>query len=137
MSRTKYNTKQREELTNYLKSVSGEHVTVTDICNHFEQIGSNIGVTTVYRHLEAMVEEGCVKKYVIDSSTAACFEYVDTHNECMENWCTHLKCTSCGRLIHLHCDELHATEMHILEEHGFKADMTRTVIYGLCEDCQQ
>ena len=35
-----------------------------------------------------------------------------------------------------HCNDLKATERRILEEHRFKADMTRTVIYGLCENCQ-
>lgn len=135
MQKGRYNTKQRDELLDYLKSKVGEHITAADICKSFSTNGLKIGTTTVYRQLEKMVEEGIIKKYIIDSSTAACFEYIDVHSECKENGCTHLKCTKCGRLIHLHCDDLKATEAHILKEHGFKIDMTRTVLYGLCENC--
>lgn len=136
MPKGRYNTKQKEKVLSFLKSMPGEHITVSDICSHLSESGSVVGMTTIYRHLDKMVEEGIVKKYTLDSSTAACFEYVDAHSDCKENGCTHLKCTHCGKLIHLHCNDLKATERHILEEHGFKADMTRTVIYGLCEDCQ-
>ena len=136
MSKGRYNTKQRDELLSYLQSVAGEHITVNDICNHFLENGSKVGTTTIYRHLEKMVDEGIVKKYTLDSSSAACFEYIDQYCECKENDCTHLKCTKCGRLIHLHCDDLKATQKHIFEEHSFKIDLTRTVLYGLCEDCQ-
>lgn len=135
MSRGRYNTKQREEVLSYLQGMSGEHITVNDICNHLTESGAAVGMTTVYRQLDKMVKEGIVKKYIIDASSAACYEYVDTYSACQENGCTHLKCTGCGKLIHLHCDDLKATERHIFEEHEFKADMTRTVIYGLCKNC--
>ena len=136
MSKGRYNTKQREEVLSFLQSMPGKHITVNDICNYFTESGVTVGMTTIYRHLDKLVEEGTVKKYILDASSSACYEYVDTHSACKENGCTHLKCTNCGKLIHLHCDDLKATERHILEEHGFKADMTRTVIYGLCENCQ-
>jgi len=136
MSRGNYHTKQREELLEFLKSVVGQHITVSDIYNHLSEKGSNVGTTTIYRQLEKMIEEGTVKKYILDSSSAACFEYIDKDKECRESGCVHLKCTSCGKLIHLHCDELTATQDHIYNEHNFKLDMTRTVLYGLCEECQ-
>lgn len=136
MPKGRYNTRQREEVLSFLQRMPGEHITVNDIANYLNESGSSVGMTTIYRHLDKMVEEGIVKKYMLDASSAACFEYVDKHSECRENGCTHLKCTNCGKLIHLNCDDLKATERHILEEHGFKADMTRTVIYGLCENCQ-
>lgn len=137
MQKGHYNTKQRDELIGYLQSVPGEHVTVSDIEEHFTKSGSKLGTTTIYRHLEKMVDEGIVKKYVLDSNMPSCFEYIANHNECRQNGCTHLKCTNCGKLIHLHCDILRATESHIYEEHGFRMDMTRTVIYGLCKECQE
>ncbi len=136
MQKGRYNTKQREELLIYLKKVAGEHITVNDVYNHFKEIGANVGMTTIYRQLEKMIDEGLVKKYVLDSSSAACFEYIEGNVECAEQGCTHLKCTSCGRLIHLHCNDLKATEKHLLEEHDFKVNMARTVIYGLCEKCK-
>lgn len=136
MPQTRYNTKQREEVLSFLKSTVGEHITVNEICKHFANAGTKVGTTTIYRHLEKLVEEGVVKKYTLDATTAACFEYIDVHNVCQKHGCTHLKCTKCGKLIHLHCDDLKLTEKHMLEQHNFKLDMTRTVLYGLCQDCQ-
>ncbi|MBQ1555500.1 MAG: transcriptional repressor, partial [Clostridia bacterium] len=47
----------------------------------------------------------------------------------------HLKCTACGRIIHLDCGFMSEFEKHIGEHHGFRVDNARTVIYGLCEAC--
>lgn len=136
MPQGRYNTKQREELLSFMKSRIGEHITVNAICKHLADTGIKVGTTTIYRHLEKLVEEGIVKKYTLDTTTAACFEYIDIENECKQNGCTHLKCIKCGQLIHLHCEDLELTEKHILEHHNFKLDMTRTVLYGLCQNCQ-
>lgn len=134
LEKTHYKTKQNEELISFLQSVPGEHVTVNDVCRHFCDCGKNIGTTTVYRRLEQLVSEGMVKKYVLDANSPACFEYVNREETCGSN-CFHLKCTGCGKLIHLHCDELLSTEQHIFEHHGFAIDTARTVFYGTCEEC--
>ncbi len=136
LEKTHYKTKQNEELISYLQSVPGEHVTVNDVCRHFCDCGKNIGTTTVYRRLEQLVSEGAVKKYVLDANSPACFEYINPEETCGNN-CFHLKCTKCGKLIHLHCDELLSTEQHIFEHHGFLIDTARTVFYGLCENCRE
>ena len=137
MAKGQYNTKQREELLGYLSSVAGEHVTVNDVVKHFEASGKKIGTTTVYRHLEKMVEEGIVKKYLLEPGVPACFSYIDVEKECHHSNCFHLMCTECGTLIHMHCDELEETERHIFEHHKFKIDSRRTVLYGICENCQK
>ena len=135
MEKSKYKTKQRELIISYLKTIPGTHVTAGDLCEHFESIGINIGVSTVYRHLERLVDEGYVKKYTIDSNSPACFEY---SGECDDDSevCFHCKCTKCGRLIHLHCDEIKELQNHLLKEHNFTMSAGRTVFYGLCDKCR-
>lgn len=135
MEKTQYKTKQKEELLEYLKTVPGEHVTVNDVCLYFSRTGRNIGTTTVYRQLEKMVDEGIVNKYVLDPNTPACFEYINREEHCHEHRCYHCKCVKCGKLLHLHCDEIESTEDHIREHHGFRIDPQRTVFYGLCSEC--
>ena len=129
-----YNTKNQELLLQYLKETAGRHVTVQDICDHFKSHGNAIGTTTVYRQLERFVDEGIVNKYLLDGSSAAYFEYVD-HDHCGEETCFHCKCEKCGKLIHLHCEEMEAIQNHIMAHHGFKLDSVKTVFYGICEDC--
>lgn len=64
MGKLQYRTKQMTELLTFLESVQGRHVTVNEICDALAQKGIAIGTTTVYRHLERLVEDGTVAKYV-------------------------------------------------------------------------
>ena len=133
----KYKTKQSEELIAYLESVPGKHLTIAEISDHFKGTGRGMGTTTVYRHLERLVDEGLVNKYNIDAGSPACFEYIGNAGHCgPDENCFHCKCEKCGRLIHLKCDELNMIKDHILRDHGFEIDVYRTVFYGLCEFCR-
>lgn len=129
-----YKTKQREELLSYLRTSGSGHITVGEVCGHFQRRGCPIGTATVYRHLERMVDEGLVSKYTIDATSPACFEYIGADSHCGDS-CFHCKCEKCGRLIHLHCEELEGLSAHVREHHGFHINPLRTVFYGLCEEC--
>ena len=134
-NKAQYQTKQRDELLTYLESMSGQHITVNDVCEYFKSKGKSIGTTTVYRQLEKMVDQGIVTKYVIDAGSPACFEYVSPDKHVHGSICFHLRCEICGRLIHMQCDELSSISTHIMKEHGFRVDPMRTVFYGICQDC--
>ena len=133
--RPKYKTKQRELLLEYFESVPETHVTAGDVCKYLKSHGAGIGQSTVYRQLESRVDEGIIKKYIIDGNSPACFEYVTPDSHVEGEVCFHCKCEKCGKLIHLHCDELNEIQSHLMAEHSFKLDPLRTVFYGLCEQC--
>ena len=132
---TGYKTKQREILLQYLRTIPGVHVTAGDVCRHFKAEGETIGQSTVYRQLERLVDEGVLNKYVIDGTSPACFEYVEEESHEQAEICFHCKCEKCGRLIHLHCEELEEIQNHLQKDHRFTMDPLRTVFYGLCEAC--
>lgn len=134
-ARAKYNTKQREVLLGYLKTVPGEHITAADACRYFREQGTPIGQSTVYRQLESLVDEGIINKYIIDGNTPACFEYSGENSHADAEVCFHCKCEKCGKLIHLHCDELETIQEHLLLHHQFRLNPMRTVFYGCCEEC--
>ncbi len=134
-SKAKYKTKQREELISFFASVPGRHMTAGDICGCFKEKGIHISQATVYRQMEQLVDEGILSKYIIDTNTPACFEYVGKEENCHEDVCFHCKCEKCGKLIHLHCDELIHIGAHLKEEHNFTLDPLRTVFYGICGEC--
>ena len=71
--KNQYKTRQREELLNFLRTTESDHITVGEVCGHFQRCGCPIGTATVYRHLERMVDEGLVNKYTIDANSPACF----------------------------------------------------------------
>ena len=134
-ARPKYKTKQREKLISYLERVPGQHITAGDVCEVLRQDGASIGQSTVYRQLESLVEEGILNKYIIDEKSPACFEYVRPESHKGTGICFHCKCEKCGKLIHLHCEEMQEIQSHLLGEHGFRLDPMRTVFYGICEAC--
>lgn len=131
----KYKTKQREELLSYFGEKPGVHITAGDVCEYLKGKGSTVSQATVYRQLESLVDEGIINKYIIDVNSPACFEYVrpEAHGE--GSVCFHCKCEKCGKLIHLHCEEMLEIKEHLLSEHGFVLDPKRTVFYGICEEC--
>ena len=112
------------------------NLTAAQIKDHFAGEQKNIGTATIYRQLESLVGEGILNKYIVDEKSPACFEYVrpESHGT---GTCFHCKCEQCGRLIHLHCEELEEIGSHMLREHGFRLDPRRTVFYGLCEACRE
>ena len=138
MTKSPYRTRQLELLLSYLRATQGKHFTAEDVRTHFEKTQSAIGLATVYRHLEKLVADGVVTKYVIDEHSAACFEYVgETCHEDAQEQHFHLKCESCGKLIHLACDELVCISAHLQKDHGFTLNPFRTVFYGICADCKK
>ncbi len=134
-SRSKYKTKQREILLRYFETIPGVHFTAAEACGYFKEQGASIGQSTVYRQLETFVDEGILNKYIIDGNSPACFEYVGINSHIEADTCFHCKCEKCGKLIHLHCDELEEIQKHLYEVHRFKLNPMRTVFYGLCEQC--
>ena len=134
-SRSKYRTKQREILLDYLETVPGVHITAGDVYEYFKSKGAAIGQSTIYRQLESLVDEGIINKYIIDANSPACFEYVGSDSHEDAEVCFHCKCEKCGKLIHLQCEELEEMQSHLNSEHGFRLDPLRTVFYGLCEKC--
>ena len=130
-----YKTKNQGELIDYLKTIPGRHVTAGEICTCMKNRGSTIGTATVYRQLEKLVSEGTINKYIVDEGSSACYEYVPGAEHCSTENCYHLKCSSCGKLIHLECHEVAILTEHIKEHHGFTVDPRRTVFYGTCPDC--
>ena len=134
--KAQYRTRQGDELLQYLEGMRGVHLTASQIRAHFEAAGAPIGMATVYRHMDKLVQDGLVRKYTLDSGDSACYEYVgrDPHGDCAAHF--HCKCERCGALIHLDCEELQAIRQHLLEHHGFAWNAGKTVFYGLCARCQ-
>ena len=134
MSRGRYQTKQMAQMLKFLEERKGMHVTAGDISTYFKEQGISVGTTTVYRHLDRLVEQGLVARYVVDGSSSACYEYIG--GSCSQNICYHCKCEVCGRLIHLHCEEVESLSRHMKQHHDFVMDPQRTVFYGICSDCR-
>ena len=128
-----YKTSQKERLLDFLVKNKEKHTNVQEISAYLRSEGTPVGTATIYRQLDRLVESGSVRKFVIDGKTGACYQYIENEKECREHF--HLKCLSCGKLIHLSCGQLIGINRHIAEHHGFIVDPLQTVFYGKCAEC--
>ena len=120
--RENYNTKQKEIVLDLIKTKTKEF-TVKDLYN---ELNNEIGLTTIYRLVDKLVEEGTINK------NDNYYQYLG-HCDCNNHF--YLKCNQCGSLIHVDCDCISEIMEHISAEHQFIPDKEGIIINGLCEKC--
>lgn len=116
-----------------MKQLGGRHVTATEIQQGMFAADYPIGLATIYRQLEKLVQDGLLRKYTLDGHAGACYQYVGSDTCAGEHY--HLKCEGCGQLIHLDCHFVEDMQKHIQDEHGFTVNNNKTVLYGTCGKC--
>lgn len=123
-----YNTKQKDLLIDVIKK-KRHCFTIKEL---HEEVKSSVGLTTVYRLVDKLVEDGIINKY-IDKDNTTYYEYLE---ECSCHNHFYLKCENCGEMIHVDCDCIEELSNHIFKEHGFKINHNRIIIKGLCKKCR-
>ncbi len=128
-----YNTKQRQELLQYLQNNVGVQLSSTQIYQYFQGEGKKpIGLSTIYRYIDALLKEGHVRKYYIEGDNTAYYEYVDPDAGTIS-----FQCDSCGKIEHIHCSDFGHTKEHMLKDHGILVNTKKTVFYGECSACNR
>ena len=128
-----YKTAGRQRLLEFLESRPDCQFTVEELCHEMDrQDGETSRKSTVYRHLSELCAEGTVRKYRSDTQSAYVYQYVG-RGDCARHF--HLKCVTCGDLIHLECTVSEELLSHISAHHGFEVDSGRSILDGLCKAC--
>ena len=130
-----YQTKQKDSILQCLKEHSERAYSMDELVSMMERAGVNVGKTTVYRHVQRLVDNGQVRKFVEPDGKCATFQYMEQHTHCCDH--LHLKCVGCGKFIHLDCELMDSVNAHILSHHGFRVDNAKSLLFGLCEDCMK
>lgn len=131
-----YVTEQKKLLKKILEDNSDSAYTVEElICKlKSEYPQSQLGKSTVYRLITRLVEEGTVKRFVRGNSRKFAYQIViGEHCDCH----LHLKCMSCGKLIHL--DETISDELlnKVRDTNDFSVNEEATVLFGKCSNCKK
>ncbi len=126
-----YNTRQSKLVYDFLENNPHKHFSAEEVYFALVSGGNNIGRTTVYRQLDKLCDENKARKFFSGDNNACCYQFESEH--CHNHY--HLKCSSCGTLIHTECDFLDKLTNHIFSDHQFKIDGSRTVLYGICQKC--
>ncbi len=129
-----YKTENRKRILEYLQSHADQTVSVQDIYGALQKEQVEINVSTIYRYLNKLSEDGMVNKYVAKKGEMALFQLVSQNRDCQHH--LHLQCSKCGRVIHLECGFMAQISNHILEHHGFQLQCQNSILFGLCQECR-
>lgn len=125
-----YNTKQREILLDFFNNNKDTLFSADEIAQKLQN--SDISKSAVYRNLCELEKSGKVRKSAKSGSRKAYYQFVDC-DDCHNH--LHLSCTKCGKTSHL--DENRTKNLEkMLESLNFNIDKNSTVLYGLCEECE-
>ena len=130
-----YNTKQGEAVLAYLASVKEMFVTAAQVEEYLQKERIAISRPTVYRQLEKLAKSGRARKHLFDGASVFSFQFVDMDND--EQGFYHLKCEVCEEMVDLKCEEVDHVSQHVLEDHAFQINESKTVFYGKCKNCLQ
>ena len=127
--RGQYQTKQKEVIAAYFRGKPDACTTAEDV---YAALGADVGMTTVYRAVARLCDEGYLRRYVPQNvGDAAMYQL----NPCRESH-LHIRCMDCGEIAHLHCDVTKQFTQHLLGQHGFVLDEGLTILYGRCKRCE-
>lgn len=124
-------TNQRIALLKLLDGTQ-EHFDAEEIYLELLKKEKNVSRATVYRALEALVEQGLVAKLDFGDGRMR-FERTkgdDEHHD-------HLICEKCGKVIEFFNLEMEAQQLAVCEEHDFEPTDHTMHIFGTCSECRK
>ena len=127
--RGKYQTRQQEDIAEYFRARPEDCVTAEAV---YSALGAKVGMTTVYRAVSRLCEEGVLRRYAPKTAgEPSLYQF----NPCRESH-LHIRCVDCGVLEHLRCDVVKTFSDHLQQHHGFVLDEGQTMLYGRCAACE-
>ncbi len=124
MART---TRQRGAVATLLDEVDGFH-SAQDLHAMLRTRGERVGLTTVYRTLQTMADDG-----EVDVMRPPGGEHL--YRRCSQGHHHHLVCRSCGRTVEVADAAVEAWAATIAARHGY-ANVSHTVeVFGTCPEC--
>ena len=131
-------TAPRQSILDVLSKTS-KHLSAEDVYMAVHKIYPNVGLTTVYRTLELLVQMGLVFKFDFGDRRAR-YELSEGPKGARHHH--HLVCTDCGRVVDYtdFIDEevelLNQTEKGLSKKYNFEITNHLIQFYGLCDSCR-
>ncbi len=122
-------TRQAQALAAALAGLPG-FASAQEIHAELRRKGEPVGLATVYRHLQALSEQGRVDAIRDDASGETLYRQCGTsvHHH-------HLTCRNCGRSVEVEGRVVEQWAERVAEEAGFTAVGHTVELFGLCPQC--
>ncbi|MGV0633123.1 Fur family transcriptional regulator [Mycolicibacillus trivialis] len=121
-------TRQRTAIAKLLDSID-DFRSAQELHDELRRRGETIGLTTVYRTMQAMAADGLVDTLRTDTGESV-------YRRCSEHHHHHLLCRHCGSTIEVSAQEVESWAAEVAAEHGFTNVSHSIEIFGTCADCR-
>lgn len=135
MGRTQYNTCAKAMLHELFRNSPDRQFSIEQVIDELKELvsdGKMPGKSTVYRIVGRLYEDGVISRFN-DSEIGIVYQYMGEECDCDSHF--HLKCTECGKVYHLECGHSEELLCHVLENHHFRIDSGKSLLYGECSEC--
>ncbi|HWV26928.1 MAG TPA: Fur family transcriptional regulator [Aeromicrobium sp.] len=127
MTETQRSTRQRRAVAAILAELDG-FASAQEIHDALRRRGESVGLSTVYRNLQALAEASEVDALRNDEGETL-------YRQCSSGHHHHLVCRSCSRTVEVEGPTVERWADAVAAEHGFR-DVEHTLeIFGTCADC--
>ena len=128
-------TSQRLMVLNILSAHGDEHLTVEEIYDLAKEESPEIGLATLYRTVQVLLELHVIEKVTFDDGFAR-YE-LNGEETGSGHRHHHAICTQCGKVYSLETDLLDTLEKQVFESLGFEVTDHEVKLYGLCSACRR
>lgn len=128
-------TSQRLMVLNILSDHGDEHLTVEEIYDLAKEESPEIGLATIYRTVQVLLELHVIEKVTFDDGFAR-YE-LNGEETGSGHRHHHAICTQCGKVYSLETDLLDTLEKQVFESLGFEVTDHEVKLYGLCSACRR
>lgn len=128
-------TSQRLMVLNILSAHGDEHLTVEEIYDLAKEESPEIGLATIYRTVQVLLELHVIEKVTFDDGFAR-YE-LNGEETGSGHRHHHAICTQCGKVYSLETDLLDTLEKQVFESLGFEVTDHEVELYGLCSACRR
>lgn len=128
-------TSQRLMVLNILSAHGDEHLTVEEIYDLAKEESPEIGLATIYRTVQVLLELHVIEKVTFDDGFAR-YE-LNGEETGSGHRHHHAICTQCGKVYSLETDLLDTLEKQVFESLAFEVTDHEVKLYGLCSACRR
>ena len=121
-------TRQRRLILDVLDG-NRSHPTASEVYDAVRRQLPHISLGTVYRNLEVLSDAGLIHKLEVGGGQRRYDS--DTAGHC------HVRCTACGRIEDVDCEELHDVARAVEAASRFDVRGHRIEVVGLCPKCRK
>lgn len=122
-------TRQRAAIADAL-AATDDFCSAQELHDQLRARGESIGLTTVYRNLQALSQSGQIDVLWDGSGETRYRHCSDGHHH-------HLVCRSCGTTVEVQAEPVERWATRIASEHGFTGINHTVEVFGYCSACSE